>query len=272
MKLVPKNKHAIIRICKLVLSIDTEVTENDVTKVKDIFQNHLDSGMSPNDIKKHYSVEYSDFGMFLKKCLNLNLLNFKDAANNFYKKSGRSVTDDKTVYYKNCSFSFDPYSMPNIPGYEKLLELGIYHPLRNPNGVCRDHIVSIAYGWRNNISPELISHPCNCQFLTNAENITKNDRSLLTVDELRVRIENMSILPVGNESIHLPKTEEHKAKIGASNSKYMRVTNGAHNLRILKTVPIPNGYRKGFTRKNKMVGVEGLEPPILSEEHFECSA
>lgn len=272
MKLVPKNKHAIIRITKLVLAIDTEITEDDVSQVKMIFQNHLDSGMSPNDIKKQYSIEYSDFGMFLKKCLNLTLLNTKDAVNNFYKKAGRSVTDEKAVYYKKCSFSFDPYSMPDIPGYEKLLALGIYHPLHNPTGVCRDHIVSVAYGWRNNIPPELISHPCNCQFLTNAENIAKNDKSFLTIDELRTRIENMSMSPISNKAIHLTKTEEHKAKIGASNSKYMRITNGSHNLRILKTDPIPNGYRRGFTRKNKMVGVEGLEPPILSEEHFECSA
>lgn len=262
MKLVPKNKHALIRICKIVLAIDSEVTEDDVARVKTIFQQHLDSGMSPADIKKHYSIEYSDFGMFIKKCLNLSLLSTKDAVNNFYKKSGRSVTDAKAIYYKKCSFAFDPYSLPNIPGYEKLLELGVYHPTDNPNGVCRDHIVSVSYGWRNNVPPEIISHPCNCQFITNAENIAKNDKSLLTIEELKHRIETNTMSPVVNIAIHLPKTKDHKAKIGATNRKYMRITNGSHNLRILKTDTIPIGYRKGFTRKNKMVGAEGLEPPI----------
>lgn len=261
-KLVSKKRHAVIRVCKLILNIVDDVNEDHLVQLTQTIQRHLDSGLSPNDIKNLYQVEYTDFGMFIKKCLKLSLLSSRDAVNNFYKKTGRSVTDEKKIYQHLCSFRFDPYSIPDIPGYSKLLTLGLYNPVLNPNGVCRDHMVSVEFGWRNKISPDIISHPSNCQFLTNKENIAKNDKSCLTIDDLLIRISINDLRPVVNTSRVLPRTTIHKQRISETNSKYMTITNGVKNLRILKTLAIPNGFRRGMTRKCKLVGAEGLEPPI----------
>ena len=134
-----------------------------------------------------------------------------------------------------------------------MIKYGIYHPLTNPNGMCRDHMVSKEYGWRNNIEPSLISHPANCQYLTNIENTKKGTSSDLNIDELMYRIKTMdfSFKPNNNHK-QLPKTVEHKSKISKKIKMQMCITNGKINKKILKTDSIPNGFWRGITRKNKM--------------------
>ena len=48
----------------------------------------------------------------------------------------------------------------------------------------------------------------------------------------------------------LAKIESHKKKISLTNQKYMTITNGTINKRVLKTESIPSGFRRGLTRKN----------------------
>ena len=250
--LVPKKYHSLIKFTKLLLSKDNNITYNDVSLVKHIIQEKLDSGMSPKDIQQLYNLKYTDFGMFIKKTLGLKIKSNKEAVNNYYIKSGKAITEEKRIYKNLCEFSFDPYKYKNIPNYNLLLEFGIYHPTKNPNGVCRDHIVSKEYGFRNNIDPYIISHPANCQFLTNFDNIKKGESSSINLDQLNERIKNwneeteMSFIPV---HLFLPKTEIHKRKISITNSKYMLVTDGIINKRVLKTEKIPIGFRQGLTRK-----------------------
>lgn len=40
----------------------------------------------------------------------------------------------------------------------------------------------------------------------------------------------------------------------------MSITNGVENRRVLKTEAIPDGFRRGMTRKHKLVGQPGFEP------------
>ena len=249
--LVPKNKHALIRISKIILNTDDCITERHVDEVRAIIKSHLDSGMSPANIKEHYNINYTDFGMFIKNCLGMKILSCKEAVNNYNKKVGIALTEPKKIYQSKCGFKFNPYSMPEIPGYDKLLELGMYHPNRNPNGVCRDHIVSVEFGWRNNIDPNIISSPYNCQFITNAENISKNASSWMTIEELVSRINSKYLELTISNIVKLPRTETHKANISKSISKYMCVTNGTYNLKRPKTSSIPEGYRRGMTRNSK---------------------
>lgn len=253
LNIVPKKFHALTRITKHVLNLTSDVTFNDVSKLKLIIEDHLNNGLSPKDIQKLYNIEYSDFGMFIKSSLNIKLKSVKEAVNNHYKMSGRSLTDEKEIYKKKCQFNFDPYSYKNIKGYDLLLKFGMYHPTKNPNGVCRDHIVSREYGFRNNIDPAIIAHPANCQFLTNADNIKKGEKSLLNADQLLERIgqweQGIDVTFVTNDYINLPKTLSHKQKISETNKKFMFITDGNINKRVLKTSTIPFGFRRGLTKK-----------------------
>ena len=56
---VPKNKHALIRISKIILNTDDRITERHIDEVRDIIKSHLDFGMSPTNIKEYYNINYT---------------------------------------------------------------------------------------------------------------------------------------------------------------------------------------------------------------------
>ena len=158
-EIIPKSNTSKIRICKKVLQLESSITWQHYYQVQHIFQTHIENNKSPAEIAKFYGLEYTDFGMILKKCFGIKLKSLKESVNNYMKKIGRARTDEKIAYFKQCVFAFDPYIYTNIPGYEHLLISGIYHPQQNPNGMCRDHMISKEYGYRNNIPPHMIAHP-----------------------------------------------------------------------------------------------------------------
>ena len=255
-QIIPKRYHAIIRILN-----KNSPTYGDLKFLRDKVHSMIyDENLSPKEIQCILGIQYSDFGMFIKKCLGIQLKTCKEANISYAVKSGKRVSSEKHEYYKECAFEFDPYQFPDIPGYHLLLHYGIYHSQRNPNGVCRDHMISKEYGWRNKIPPEIISSLHNCQFLLNMDNVKKNSACSITTIELLERIANDDFSKIENSFKQLPKTDEHKLKISKTNSKYMCVTNGLVNLRILKIKSIPYGFRRGMTRKHKMVGEVGIEP------------
>ena len=166
--------------------------------------------------------------------------------------------DEKIKYKKDCAFKFNPFLYENIPGYELLLEFGLYHSINNPNGVCRDHMVSMEYGWRYNIDSEIISSPYNCQFLQSKDNIAKGSGCNITIEELLLRIQNENFILVESNSTpkRLPVPEEGKAKMSAKNKLYHAITNGIENKRILKTEEIPEGFKIGQTKKRNSIEQE----------------
>ena len=102
---------------------------------------------------------------------------------------GLAKTDAKEIYKDACAFKFSPYDYPAVLGYKLLLQHGIYNHHTNRQGVVRDHIVSKEYGWNNKISADVISHPANCQFITNVENCKKGAESHMSYSDLLERIE-----------------------------------------------------------------------------------
>jgi hypothetical protein len=49
---------------------------------------------------------------------------------------------------------------------------------------------SVRDGFINNIDPEIIKHPANCQLMLHNENNSKNYNSSITIDDLIERIKN----------------------------------------------------------------------------------
>lgn len=87
------------------------------------------------------------------------------------------------------SFRLMANDLPHIKGYDLLVKYG-YHSQSNPDGVVKDHRLSIKAGFTSKINPELLlSHPCNCEFLQHKTNIAKYSRSSVTLAELQEEIE-----------------------------------------------------------------------------------
>jgi len=119
-------------------------------------------------------------------------------------------------------------------------------------------MLSVEYGWRNKIDPRIISHPANCQFIGNIDNIKKGSGSCLSLKLLKQRInnwkkQNYDLVYLTNHK-KLPKTFEHKLKLSQKIKLIAKttvlITNGIENRRILRTDSIPKGYRQGFSRRN----------------------
>jgi len=91
------------------------------------------------------------------------------------------------IYYEKSNWK---KGMWNYCDSEKLKTYGIFNPRMKKNGLVRDHILSRIDGFYENIPPILLRHPCNCQFITNVENIKKRSDSYLSIEELCSLIEN----------------------------------------------------------------------------------
>lgn len=104
----------------------------------------------------------------------------------------RKITDqerlNKIVYKEQSQFNLAGI-IDKIEGFELLKKFGMYNRLNNKLGVVRDHIVSVHYGYMNNIDPKIISHPANCRFILHSDNAKKSMKCDITIEELKERID-----------------------------------------------------------------------------------
>lgn len=112
-------------------------------------------------------------------------------------RSSPFIKTIKEKYYSDCRFRFNVYHYPEEFDINLLQKNGWYTcpgkkrknlPL-NVNGVSRDHLISISYGFENNISADIIAHPANCKLILQVDNIKKHKKCDITIDELIEKID-----------------------------------------------------------------------------------
>ena len=107
------------------------------------------------------------------------------------------IKSEKEKYYSAARFAFNVYHYPGEFDLSLIEQNGWYScpgqkrktSVKNINGVSRDHIVSVSYGFKNNIDPGIIAHPANCRIILHSENKKKSLKCGLTVEELLLKIE-----------------------------------------------------------------------------------
>jgi hypothetical protein len=101
---------------------------------------------------------------------------------------------NKTLYkyYRQaCNFNFNLADFPNEFNFSLIEEHGWYSAKNcgnNLNGVSRDHIVSVKFGYENGIDPKVLSHPANCQLLLHGSNVSKGKKCGITYEQLLQKI------------------------------------------------------------------------------------
>ena len=105
----------------------------------------------------------------------------------------RSATDylKLKTYRSRCSFKFNLATYPEEFDFTLIQENGWYVPKNKGGtgtGVSRDHMLSVRFGYDNNISPEIMSHPANCKLILQSENASKSSACSITLSELEARI------------------------------------------------------------------------------------
>lgn len=96
------------------------------------------------------------------------------------------------LYRTMCAFSFNLADYPNEFDFDLLNSVGMFSAANhgnNQNGVSRDHMYSCAEGFKHNISPLIISHPANCQLITQRKNASKHCKCSITLEQLLERIQ-----------------------------------------------------------------------------------
>ena len=102
----------------------------------------------------------------------------------------------KEQYRASARFKFNVYHYPEEFNLSLIEQYGWYtcpglkrkgQP-KNILGVSRDHIISVSYGFANNIDTKIISHPANCRIMLHLDNKTKNTKCDITVDQLLEKI------------------------------------------------------------------------------------
>ena len=107
-------------------------------------------------------------------------------------KSRRRKDGSLIAYRQACVFKFALNDYPDEFDFSLIEKYGWYRPKNrgnNLNGISRDHMVSVRYGFDNDIDPEIISHPANCQLMRHKENVSKHIYCEITLEELQERIE-----------------------------------------------------------------------------------
>lgn len=87
-------------------------------------------------------------------------------------------------------FTFNVFQYPDLFNIDLLNTIGWFSPggkagKWNPEGLSRDHKVSVNEAIANNYDPYYITHPLNCELMPHTENNKKKTQSSITYAELR---------------------------------------------------------------------------------------
>jgi hypothetical protein len=151
---------------------------------------------------KEYISKNGLFGALLFKkekstkfmCKNCNKEHEKRTvfcSNECLKQYRRINMDEYKKYKQDTIFKFSLNDYPDYFEFELIEKYGWYSPSNknnNLNGVSRDHMISVKEGFELGIDPFLLAHPANCKLMIHNENISKNKKSSITLDELLDRI------------------------------------------------------------------------------------
>lgn len=119
-----------------------------------------------------------------RSCITKNIRRIKDAELRKKRTAFRN-------YRLDCEFKFSLKDYPDEFDFNLLEQHGWYLPKNrgnNLNGVSRDHMISVRFGFDNDIPPEQIRHPANCKLLQHNSNVSKGTKNSITYDQLLQRI------------------------------------------------------------------------------------
>ena len=68
--------------------------------------------------------------------------------------------------------------------WNKINSIGFFHYKNNSKGLVRDHKYSRMTGFKNNVFPEILKHPINCELILHSDNIKKQQNKTINSDSI----------------------------------------------------------------------------------------
>lgn len=167
-------------------------SEKDYSLRKDNIRKGIHNYLIDNGIKTEIEIGN-------KKCKGCNNL-FKRSNKVFCSNECRiqfrrkDMTEFK-IYKAETNFNFNLSDYPDEFDFTLIEKYGWYSPSNKKNnlgGVSRDHMLSVKEGFELGIDPKLLAHPANCKLMIHNDNVSKNKKSSITLEELLERIEKFN--------------------------------------------------------------------------------
>jgi hypothetical protein len=182
--LYPQCKYSVIKhTSKFLNKNPKEITYDDVEKLRNFIRiKYEEENKTSSEIRDLLGSDTKLFANFMSLGLETKLKTCKETIQIYLNKTKRTKSLEKTIYKRMCNFYINKEDSQKIYGKELLKKY-------NSSELHRDHMYSIYDGWVNQIDPAIIKHPANCQIMLGKENMKKNYKSSITLDELLKRIE-----------------------------------------------------------------------------------
>jgi len=139
-----------------------------------------------NKICEYCNNEYQTFKIKQRFCSVVCSCKFRS-------REARKGKENLNTYRRDASFKFNLKDYPDKFNFGLIEKHGWYSAANrdnNLNGISRDHMVSVKYGFENNIDPKIIGHPANCKLMQHSKNSSKHSECSITLEDLMERIEN----------------------------------------------------------------------------------
>jgi hypothetical protein len=138
----------------------------------------------PKEVKAPYSTLY--------KC------QCKHCGIEWRARKAKRICADHEVLYSHGGrakywFTFNVYDYPELFNLDLIKQFG-WRSKTNPNGVSRDHRVSVNEAIKNNYNPFYIKHPLNCELMLFEQNNRKKTKSSIPFKELKRQIDNYEMV------------------------------------------------------------------------------
>lgn len=156
-------------------------------------QKEYDSGLSYDELQKEFGLSTVALQWGVKNKL-LTPRTQSEGLSVAWKKGkyGKSNAVGLVRFRQLCEFKFSLNDYPDKFDFKLIEQYGWYKAKNrgdNLGGVSRDHMYSVKDGYINNVDPKIIAHPANCKLVRHYDNSKKKDKSSITLEELKKRIE-----------------------------------------------------------------------------------
>lgn len=141
-------------------------------------------------IKKIHELNRIVVGEYCKliksKCAHCSVISMVRLKKKYCEKCNKIYAEEPRNRFK---FTFNVYKYPELFDIQRLILVGWYSPKGksgkwNPEGLSRDHRVSVNEALKYGYDPYYITHPMNCELMPHNQNNKKKTKSSLLYDDL----------------------------------------------------------------------------------------
>ena len=180
------------RCCQLVLDYEKRKNKYCSTSCASKITNQIARKRGPTAVEK---LPYCKIKFIL--CTHTNQYYSNKNTDGSTRRCSPYIKTIREHYYMAARFKFNVYHYPEEFDLKLIEQYGWYtcpglkrkgEP-KNVLGVSRDHIISVSYGFLNNIDSKIISHPANCRIMLHSDNKIKHSKCDMTVEQLLKQID-----------------------------------------------------------------------------------